>query len=72
MYHKINGSRHIILVLYVDEKSCLPNDINLLRETTTFLSINFEMDLNDTSYVQGVYIYQDYCQNILGLSPKGY
>ena len=41
IYHKLNGSKYIFLVLYVDDISLATNDLNLLRDTKKFLSSNF-------------------------------
>ena len=37
IYHKFNGSKHIFLVLYVDDILLASNDIGLLHETKRFL-----------------------------------
>ncbi|KAK4841202.1 hypothetical protein QYF36_000610 [Acer negundo] len=45
------GSKHIFLVLYVDDILLVTNDIGMLHETKRFLSKNFEMkDLSDASF----------------------
>ena len=55
VYHKFSGSKHIFLVLYVDDILLASNDIGLLHETKTFLSKKFEMkDLGDASFVLGI------------------
>ena len=52
MYHKINVSKFILLLLYVYDILLASNDIGLLHETKRFLSNNFEMkDLGNASYV---------------------
>ena len=52
IYHKFSVSKYIFLVLYVDDILLDTNDINLLSDTKTFLSSNFEMkDLGNASYV---------------------
>ena len=52
IYHKFKGIRFIFLVLYVDDIQLTSNDIDLLLETKSFLSKNFEMkDLRDASFV---------------------
>ncbi|KAK0586824.1 hypothetical protein LWI29_012854 [Acer saccharum] len=57
VYHKFNGSKHIFLVLYVDDILLATNDIGMLHETKRFLSKNFEMkDLGDASFVLGIQI----------------
>ena len=55
IYHKFNGSKHIYLVLYVDDILLATNDKGLLHETKRFLSKKFEMkDLGDASFVLGI------------------
>ena len=52
IYHKFSVSKYIFLVLYVNDILLDTNDINLLSDTKTFLSSNFEMkDLGNASYV---------------------
>ncbi|KZV52170.1 hypothetical protein F511_07125 [Dorcoceras hygrometricum] len=46
VYHKFSGSKHIFLVLYVDDILLATNDIGLLHQTKNFLSRNFEMKCN--------------------------
>ena len=55
VYHKFSGSKHIFLVLYVDDILLAKNDICMLHETKRFLAKHFEMkDLGDTSFVLGI------------------
>lgn len=73
VYHKFSGSKHIFLVLYVDDILLATNDINLLHDTKRFLSKNFEMkDLGDASFVLGIEILRDRSRGILGLSQRSY
>ncbi|KAL9249770.1 Retrovirus-related Pol polyprotein from transposon TNT 1-94-like protein [Drosera capensis] len=73
IYHKFSGSKHIFLVLYVDDILLASNDIGLLHETKRFLSKKFEMkDLGNASFVLGIQIYRDRLKGVLGLSQKGY
>ena len=73
VYHKFSGSKHIFLVLYVDDILLASNDIGLLHETKRFLSKKFEMkNLGDASFVLGIQIHRDRSRGILGLSQKGY
>ena len=68
VYHKFNESKHIFLVLYVDDILLVTNDINLLHETKRFLSKNFDMlDLGDASFVLRIKIHRDCSHGILGL-----
>ena len=73
IYHKFSGSKHIYLVLYVDDILLATNDIGMLHETKRFLSKKFETkDLGDASLVLGIQIHRDRSQGILGLSQKSY
>ena len=64
IYHKFSGSKHIYLVLYVDD---------ILHETKKFLSKKFEMKyLGDASFVLHIQIHRDRSRGILGLSQKSY
>ena len=71
--HKFSGSKHIYLVLYVDDILLATKDIGMLHETKRFLSKKFEMkDLGDASFVLGIHIHLDRSRGILGLSQKSY
>ncbi|KZV42092.1 hypothetical protein F511_11688 [Dorcoceras hygrometricum] len=73
LYHKFSGSKHIFLVLYVDDILLASNDIELLHDTKRFLSKHFEMkDLGDASFVLGIQIHRARSRGILGLSQKNY
>ncbi|KAL9265434.1 Retrovirus-related Pol polyprotein from transposon TNT 1-94-like protein [Drosera capensis] len=73
IYHKFSESKHIFLILYVDDILLANNDIGLLHETKRFHSKKFEMkDLGDASFVLGIQIHQDRLKGVLGLSQKGY
>ena len=73
IYHKISGSKFILLVLYVDDILLASNDIGLLHETKIFLSKNFEMKgLGNASFVLDIQTYRDCSHSILGLSQKAY
>ena len=73
VYHKFSGSKHIFLVLYVDDILLATNDIGMLHETKRFLSKKFEMkDLGDASFVLGILIQRDRSRGILGLSQRSY
>ena len=41
IYHKFSGSKHIYMVLYVDDVLLATNDIGMLHETKKFLSKKF-------------------------------
>uniref|UniRef100_A0A2N9IH71 Integrase catalytic domain-containing protein n=1 Tax=Fagus sylvatica TaxID=28930 RepID=A0A2N9IH71_FAGSY len=73
IYLKVNGSKFIFLVLYVDDILLASNDLGLLSETKRFLSMNFEMkDMGEATYVIGIEIFRDRSHGLLGLSQKGY
>ncbi|KZV29549.1 hypothetical protein F511_00827 [Dorcoceras hygrometricum] len=73
VYHKFSGSKHIFLVLYVDDILLASNDIELLHDTKRFLSKHFEMkDLGAASFVLGIQIHRARSLGILGLSQKNY
>ena len=73
VYHTFTGSKHIFLVLYVDDILLATNDIGLLYKTKIFLSNNFKIiDLGDISFVLGIKIHRDRSWGILRLSQKGY
>ena len=68
-YHKFKESKLIFLVLYVDDILLASNDIDILLETKSFLSKNFEIkDLGDASFVIGIQIQRGRTSGILGLS----
>ena len=73
IYHKFSGSKHIYLVLYVDDILLATNYIGMLHGTKRFLSKKFEMkDLGDASLVLGIQIHRDRSRGILGLSQESY
>jgi hypothetical protein len=73
IYVKFKGKDFTILVLYVDDILLARSDKNMLYETKSFLSSNFDMkDLGDASYVLGIEIHRDRTKGILGLSQKSY
>ena len=72
-YHKFSGSKHIYMVLYVDDILLATNDIGMLHETKIFLSKKFERkDLGDSSFVLGIQIHRDRSRGTLSLSQKSY
>ena len=69
VYHKFKRSKLIFHVLYVDDILLASNNIDLLLESKSFLSKNFEMkDLGDTYFVRAIQIQCDRICAILGLS----
>jgi len=73
IYLKVNGSKVIFLILYVDDILLATNDVGLLHETKKFLYNNFEMkDMGEVSYVIWIEIFRNRSQGLLGLSQKIY
>ena len=55
--YKFSVSKHIFLVLYVDDILLATSDLNLLCDTKKFLSNNFEMkDRGNASFALGIQI----------------
>ena len=70
---KVNESKFIFLILYIDDILLAANDLGLLHETKKYLSDNFEMkDMGEATYVIGIEIFCDRSQGLLGLSQKSY
>ena len=58
IYRKVNGSKIIFIVLYVDDILLATNDLGLLHNTKEYLTKNFEMkDMGEASYVIGIEIF---------------
>jgi hypothetical protein len=73
VYAKFKNGKYVFLILYVDDILLASKDVSQLRETTKFLSSNFDMkDLGEASYVLGIEIRRDIKNRVLGLSQKTY
>ena len=73
VYKKVNRSKFIFMVLYVDDILLASSDVNILNDTKLLLSANFDMkDLGEASFVLGIDIYRDGSRNLLGLSQRAY
>ena len=73
VFHKFSGSKHIFLILYVDDILLTTNDNEILHETKRFLSKKFEMkDLGEASFVLRIQIYRDCPWGILRVLQKAY
>jgi len=60
IYHKVNKSKIIFLVLYVDDILLATNDFRMLHEVKQFLSKNFDMkDMGETTYVIDIEIHRN-------------
>ena len=58
IYLKVNGSKFIFLILYVDDIFLASSDLGLLHETKQFFSKKFEMkDMGGATYVIGIEIF---------------
>ena len=70
---KVNGSKFIYLVLYVDDILFASSDLDLLHDIKGFISQNFQMkDLGEAFYVIDIKIHEDRSQKTLNLSQKAY
>jgi hypothetical protein len=71
IYLKVNGSKYIFLMFYVDDILLATNDNELLFETKRVLSSHFDMkDLGEAAYVLGIQILRDRNNGVLELSQK--
>ena len=69
IYMKVNGSKYIFMVLYIDDILLASSNVNLLNDTKRILSTNFNMkDLGEAFFVLGIKIYRDRSRNLLRLS----
>ena len=70
---KVNVSKYIFMVLYINDILLASSDVNLLNNTKRSLFANFNMkDLGEASFVLGIEIYCDRSRNLLGLSQRAY
>ena len=68
-YKKTNRSVVVFLVLYVDDRLLIRNDVSILQSVKIWLSKNFSMkDLRESAYILGIKIYNDKSNRLLGLS----
>jgi hypothetical protein len=69
----VNGSKFILLILFVDNILLASSNFGLLHEIKSFLFVNFEMkDMGDAFLILCIEIYQDRHTTLLGLSQKTY
>ena len=70
---KVNGSKYIFLILYVDDILLAANDIDLLVKTKQLLFSHFDMkDFGAASYFLGIQILCDRPNAIMRLSQQMY
>ena len=68
VYKKISGSVIVFLVLHIDDKLLIRNNIPLLQEVKEWLSSKFSTkDLREVAYILGIKIYMDRSKRLLGL-----
>ena len=73
VYMKLEGKNFIFLILYVDDILFASTNLDLLKETKSFLSKKFNMkDLCEAKYVLGIEIKRDRSRFLLGLSQQSY
>ena len=73
IYMKVNGSKYIFLILYVDDILLIINDTDLLIKKKQLLFNHFDTkDLGEASYVLGIQILRDRPSDILILSQQMY
>ena len=73
IYLKVNGSKVIFLILYVDDILLATNELGFLHKTKKFLSNNFKMkDMGEVSYVIWIEILHNRSQGLISLSQKAY
>ena len=73
MYKKTSGSIVVFLILYVNDILLIENDIPKLLNVKQWLGKCFSMeDLGDAETIQGIRIYRDRSEWLLGLSQKKY
>jgi len=73
IYLKVNESKVIFLILYVDDILLATNELGFLHKTKKFLSNNFKMkDMGEVSYVIWIEILHNRSQGLISLSQKAY
>nr|CAE03687.2 OSJNBb0026E15.5 [Oryza sativa Japonica Group] len=69
VYKKISRSALVFLILHVDDKLLIENDIPMLESVKTSLKNSFSMkDLGEAAYILGIRIYGDRSKRLIGLS----
>lgn len=73
VYKKTSGSALVFLVLYVDERLLIGNDIPTLESVKSSLTNSFSMkDLGEATHILGIKIYRDRSRRLIGLSQSTY
>ena len=73
VYKKVQGSRVVFMIFYVDDNLLIGNDVGLLSFVKIWLSTQFQMkDLGETQYILRIKVFRD-CENRkLALSEATY
>ncbi|RDX89248.1 hypothetical protein CR513_29051, partial [Mucuna pruriens] len=72
VYHKLNGSKYMFLVLYIDGILLASNNIDLLHEIKRFSMKNIKMKDHRKFFVLGIYILRYHSYGIPKLSQHNY
>jgi hypothetical protein len=73
VYKKESGSAVVFLILYVDGKLLIGNDIPILEYVKASLKRSFSMkDLGKAAYILGIRIYRARSKRFIGLSQDTY
>ena len=73
VYKRIQGTKVVFLVLYVDEILLIGNDIEVLSSVKGWLQKQFDMkDLGEANYILGIKLLQDRKNKVFALSQTSY
>jgi hypothetical protein len=73
VYKKVSGSTVILLVLYVDDKLLIGNDISMMEDIKSSLRKSFSIkNLGEVAFILGIKIYRDRSKRLIGLSQDAY
>ena len=69
VYKKVSGSAVVFLVLHMNEKLLIGNNVSTFQYVKIWLSKNFSMKyLGEVTYILGIKIYRDRSKRLLSLS----
>nr|GEZ64925.1 hypothetical protein [Tanacetum cinerariifolium] len=73
VYNRASGSIIIFLILYVDDKLFLRNNIPMLQDVKSWLGKCYAMkDSVEATFILGIKIYRDRSRRLIGLSQSAY
>ena len=73
VYKRIQGTKVVFLVLYVDDTLLIGNDIEVLSSVKGWLQKQFDMkDLGEANYILGIKLLRDWKNKVLALSQALY